>query len=195
MRMLGALVLGGCGVQIGGEETPPSDVTDECPTPVETPVSWSEPALEGHSADEFLAMFPKTFYPTWWDGRDESLTLSAIPLGDTVIARDYPGQPCKPWFELEVEVSLVSSAGAIDETWWLQRYFSSLWTLEDVPMQVPVASLAGTLDWAAIAADATELVSSMRVTSDGADQGYLELSSPGTGEGGSEDVRTRFADW
>lgn len=185
-----------CGVQVGGE---PGDVTDTCGPPVVVTAGMGDLVVGGHSGDEAMALLagPTVYTPGWWDGRVATLTLTGTTDALTVTATDYTeGDPgCFSRIEFDASFHLVSSDGAVDETWTERVYWSAPWNTEDLALQVPIGDLSGSLDTQAIAVGATELIGFLRKGGDVGDLGYLELSSPGPGEGGKEDVRTRFVTW
>lgn len=158
--LLTAALIAGCttersGLQVGEEQiaSPDPCTTDELP------VAFTEPALDGHSAESLLAALPldHTADPTWFDGADEPLDLAVAWDGSevrrVVVSGDDPECDVPDRLSVGVELALVSAAGRLDE---LHRARTWLRPDEELLLQFQGAP-GGSVDLDAVLAEVADL--------------------------------------
>lgn len=188
------LFLVACGMPMWGD-----NLIDTCGELVRSETGFDDVVLDGTSGAEAMALFaePIALEATWFDERDVGLTLEGAAVGDTVRVVTFPdatSDACNEQIEIDVALHLTSADGALDERWESRIQWSRPFDDVDIPGQIPVADVGGTLDWAALAPDAQELIIWLRVGVE--DVGYVELATPTPdSETGSELERLRIAEW
>ena len=135
----------------------------------ESTAAMSDLVIGGHSGDEAMAPLagPHTYAPTWFDGRDEELTLSLEAMGDTVTVHDSPvaGRELGERLTFDASVHLVSEHGTVEEQFTWRVVWDAPFDVQDLGFVIPAGDVGGSLDPATIDPAATDLAGSLRVGS------------------------------